>query len=213
MKDIINCGRTSVLVFAIGLIASQCHQVSAADQYAEYKLDSVRAKMLKTYDADKNGRLDPEERENMRLARWRKGEQSGRQRRDFQPPKEWLERYDDNEDGELSRDEMRIGFEKEKIRISKLYDKNSNDKLDDEEKNAIKRDLEERKFEGIDAFVAMQLSGAFRGRGGRERGGSAPVSREQKWLDFDTDGDGRASAKELAMIRKHEQQTQTKVKK
>ena len=76
---------------------------------------SIRAELIAKHDQDGDGRLGESEREQMRLvakqsaSRGREGRgRGGRQR--WQPPKEWLDRYDSNGDGELSRQEQGAAF-------------------------------------------------------------------------------------------------------
>ena len=175
---------------------------SAAQANAQ-ELSVVRAAMHRKYDQDRNGRLDAGERELMREAvkKARTSEKRGRGRR-FEPPKKWVDRYDADKSGELSDTEVRTAFESEMEIMKKAYDKDGNGELNEKEKLVIKTDLQKQKFEGIDGWMAARLSGAF---DDRRRGGSGKKkSREEKWLQFDKNRDGRASVEELHAIREYE---------
>ena len=194
--------RTSLVALALSVVC-----ITASSATAQ-KLTEVRAAMHKQYDQDGNGRLDAAERESMRAAtaKARSSRNRGRGRR-FEPPKKWVERYDADKDGELSSLEMRTAFESEMEIMKKAYDKDGNGELDDREKQAIKTDLQAQKFEGMDVWMASRLSGAFddrrRGRSARKK------SREEQWLEFDKNKDGRASAEELKAIREYEAKRNT----
>ena len=181
-------------------LASLCLAASSA---TAQELSEVRATMHKQYDQDGSGRLDASERELMRAAtkKSKTPRNRGRGQR-FEPPKNWVHRYDADKDGELSSLEIRKAFESEMELMKKAYDKDGNGELDDKEKLAVKNDLQAQKFEGMDAWMAGRLSGAFddRRRGGSEK----KKSREEQWLEFDKNKDGRANARELQAIREYE---------
>lgn len=162
----------------------------------------VRAALVAEHDLDGNGRLDSAEREAMRQAAKRRaqGQGRGRGRRGFRPPPEWIERYDTNGDGELDRGEQSAAFTGEQERMRKQYDSDGSGHLDPSEKSALKSDFEKGKFEGFDRFIAMQVGGIQRGRRGRFGGGTS--EGQARWLEFDRDGDGKASREELDLIRK-----------
>lgn len=164
--------------------------------------ESIREALLAKYDTDGNGRLDASEREAMRAATKQLGEQNQRRggRRGWSPPAEWIERYDANGDGELDRSEQGMAFAGEQERMRQNYDQNGNGTLDEEEKAKLRQDLEKGKFDGFDRFVAMQV-GEFRQMGRRGRGRAGFSQSQRGWLDFDADGDGKASAEELQAIR------------
>ena len=175
----------------------------AASPVTGQELSEVRAAMHKQFDQDGNGRLDATEREAMRkaTAKSRTPRNRGRRQR-FEPPKKWVDRYDADKDGELSSLEMRKAFESEMEIMKKAFDKDGNGELDDREKLAIKNDLRDQRFEGMDAWMAARLSGGNDDR--RRRGSGKKKSRVELWLEFDKNKDGRANAEELQAIRDYE---------
>jgi hypothetical protein len=167
---------------------------------------SIRAELIAKHDQDGDGRLNDSEREQMRVLAKRaaSGGREGRGRggrRGWQPPKEWLERYDSNGDGELSRQEQGAAFEGEKQRMIKKYDSDRSGDLGDSERKVLEKDFKGGAFQGFDQMIAMQVGGFERQqrRGGRGGGGFSETQRQ--WLEFDKDGDGKASPEELEAIR------------
>ncbi len=161
----------------------------------------VRAALVAKHDRNGDGQLDEEEREAMRAQAKQSRPQNSRRRGGWNPPTEWLERYDADGDGELSRMEQGAAFAGEQLRMTKKYDADKNGRLEASEKAAIKKDFESGAFDGFDRFIAMQLGDIARPerRGRRGQGGFSQA--QQRWLQFDADGDGKASAAELQAIR------------
>lgn len=108
-----------------------------------------RAAMLKKFDANGNGQLDPEEREKMRAEMTKGGG-----RRDPERMKKMLERFDKDGDGKLSEDERAAaraemqkrreagglkgnGGEK-RAEMLKKFDKDGDGKLSDDERAAMR---------------------------------------------------------------------------
>lgn len=166
---------------------------------------SIRAGLLAKHDKDGDGRLDGVEREQMRQQAKSgangRGEGRGRRRGGgWQLPKEWVQRYDSDGDGELSRQEQGAAFAGEQQRMIKKYDSDGNGVIDQSEKKALGSDLQKGAFQGFDQMIAMQVGGFERQRRGR-RGGGGMSESQTRWLEFDKDGDGKASQEELEAIR------------
>ena len=165
----------------------------------------IRAKLVAKHDQNGDGRLDESEREMMRVAakqNFGRGRNERRGRGGFQGPPEWIERYDSDGDGELSRQEQGAAFMGEQARMTKKYDADGNGSLDDSEKKTLKKDFEGGAFNGVDRFIAMQVGGFEREQRRGRRGGGGGFSETQRlWMKFDADGDGKASPSELEMIR------------
>lgn len=154
-----------------------------------------RKTLTATFDADKDGRLSPAEREAMRLARSKEA-RSGRGRGGFRfMPPEILKKYDKDGDGTLNEEEgqaAQMGIRKQVEEITRDYDKNKNGRLDEAEMESVRKDIDAGKITGVPRFFFM--GGGRGGRGGRE-------SAESPFKAADKDGDGKLSAEELRQAR------------
>jgi len=102
----------------------------------------MKKKILEKYDANKDGKLDENEKKCMRDA-WAK--------RIAEHKKEFMAKYDKNKDGKIDEAEkkaMRAEWakraEQRKKEFMAKYDKNKDGKLDDEEKQAIRAEWAKR---------------------------------------------------------------------
>ncbi len=166
--------------------------------------EEIRAKLVAKHDQNGDGRLDESERESMRLeAKQVSGqERNGRRgRRGFPAPPEWLERYDSDGDGELNRQEQGAAFIGEQARLLAQYDADADGRLGVAEKAALKKDYEGGVFNGMDRIIAMQVGGFQREQRRSRRGGGGFSETQRLWMTFDADGDGKANAAELELIR------------
>ncbi|MEE2947722.1 MAG: hypothetical protein VX392_05345 [Verrucomicrobiota bacterium] len=187
------------------------------DKPGETPLAEVRKSMLEKYDTDKDGFLSKIERNSMRLAtkkfsdtrhdeirRARERRGGSREESPSKPPERWLSLYDKNKNGRFDGDEWNNARRIEIKRVTKRYDSNNNEKIDDEEKERIINNLKKNNYNPYDNYIRATIAGQR-----EERTGSLGV-RRSRWKEFDTNGDGKASRSELDAIRKHESQTQEK---
>ncbi len=163
--------------------------------------EKIRSAIVAQHDQNGDGRLDSAERETMREHAKQNVRQNSRRRGGWNPPKEWIDRYDTDGDGELDRREQGAAFAGEQQRMTQKYDENQDGRLDSGEKEALKKDYERGAFTGFDRFIAMQVGGIARPERRGRRGGGGFSQVQQRWLEFDADGDGKASAAELDAIR------------
>jgi len=161
----------------------------------------IRAALVAKHDQNGDGRLDEEEREAMRELAKQGHRQDSRRQGGWSPPPEWLERYDADGDGELSRMEQGAAFAGEQKRMTEKYDADGDGRLDSSETETVKKDFEKGAFTGFDRFIAMQIVGIERPGRRSRRGGGGFSQTQQRWLEFDVDGDGKASVTELQAIR------------
>ena len=97
-----------------------------------------RAQLLEKYDVNKNGVLDPEEKEAAR-ADW----QAGRKEREAR----MLERFDANHDGKIDDSEraaMKAQREERRAEMLKKYDTDGDGKLSDTEREALRKETREK---------------------------------------------------------------------
>jgi EF hand domain-containing protein len=101
-----------------------------------------RAQMLEKYDANKNGVLDPEEKEAAK-AEW----QAHRKEREAK----LLERFDANKNGVLdpeekqaARTQMQAKREAHRAEMLKKYDTDGDGKLSDTERETLRKDMREQ---------------------------------------------------------------------
>lgn len=160
--------------------------------------DEIRQQLLSKFDADDDGFLNASEREKMRLAARQRSENSLRQKRRkggrWTPPKAWLERYDANGDGEFDDREWKAAFAGQTERLTRQYDSDEDGILNEQEKATLVRDFHKGAFASFDRMIAMHLGGI---NSRFEKGNSS----KDRWTEFDLDGDGKASEKELEAIR------------
>ncbi len=152
-----------------------------------------RTALVEKHDKNADGRLDAAERELMRLAmKEQRLEKAGSS---FKIPPEFLAKYDANKDGEMQGDEWRVAWEAETKILREAYDADKDGSLNKEERQAMMADVGKGKITGIPAF--------FAGRMVNDPGSAEPtyLAEQQELLRFDADGDGLASADELARIR------------
>ena len=161
--------------------------------------------LVAKFDSDGDGFLDANERAKMRATPKPKGkgfrrggEKRGKNgvRRDM--PQHWLEKYDKDGDGGLSSKEADKGYWTERNHLFKRYDLNQNEKLDKSESYKLSNDIETGKFESWDHFVATTTLNDAKEKNGEPN----LTARQREWLKHDSNGDGIASAEEIASIRK-----------
>lgn len=157
----------------------------------------TRAALLRQYDRNGDGRLDEGEREAMRQARWaEKLKPAAGRAMGFQFPPEVVQEYDADKDGQLDdreNAEAREGIRRKWEKASKDYDKNENGRLDEDELDALRGDIDDGKLPGLPKMFGRR--GAFGG------GGRRTDPREQILRQADADGDGRLNEAELRVAR------------
>lgn len=166
---------------------------SAADGFGQ-DFDKRRLDLISKHDKNKDGRLDPAERDAMRLAlkdRRLKKKESG-----FKIPADFLAKYDSDKDGEMAGEEWRVAWEAETRILREAYDSDKDGSLNDSEKKRMMGDVKDGKITGIPAFFAGRMVND-------PSSSSAPpfLAEQERLLKFDGNGDGRASAAELKQIR------------
>lgn len=159
----------------------------------------VRADLLVKYDKNGDGRLDPSERESMRLDL--KAERLSK-RAEFQIPADFLAKYDRDKDGEMAGDEWRVAWEAETRILRETYDADKDGKLSKEETKVMMKDVAAGKITGIPAY--------FAGRMANDPASPTPgyLEEQKALLHFDTNGNGLADADELLQIRNSRQKSQ-----
>ncbi len=151
-----------------------------------------RAALLKEFDANHDGRLDDAEREKLRLAH----QQTRLQRKPgYTLPADFLAKYDASKDGEMQPAEWKVAWDAETKILTETYDADKNGELGKTEKAAMLADVGKGKITGVPAFFAGRLAED------QSKGEPEYLEATKTHLKFDADGDGRASAEELARIR------------
>lgn len=179
-----------------GLVASAILAVSAAESPGTPAPLPSHADLVRKFDQNGDGRLDASEREAMRskLKIQRLAKKSG-----FKIPQEFLDKYDQDKDGEMVGDEWRVAWEAETKILRETYDADKDGELNKAERKSMMADVAAGKITGIPAY--------FAGRMGDDPKMSTPVyvDEQKALLSFDADGDGIASADELKKIRQDRQ--------
>ncbi|MSU31965.1 MAG: hypothetical protein EXS25_04750 [Pedosphaera sp.] len=152
-----------------------------------------RTALIKKNDLNQDGRLDEGEREKMRLAL--KKQRFSKSNSAFQVPADFLAKYDEDKNGEMAGNEWKIAWETETKILKKTYDEDKDGSLNLMEKNAMMIDVGKGKITGIPAFFAGGMA--------QESDSANPdfVIAQKKFLKFDTNHDGIATAEELRQIR------------
>lgn len=154
-----------------------------------------RAELLRKFDANHDGRLDPVERERMRSAA---RESKAAAKSMFQIPPEFLARYDADHDGEMTGPEWKVAWEAETKVLRETYDTSKDGKLDPTETSRMLDAVKTGKITGIPAFFASRMAEDPASGGAAE---PAYLLRQRELLAFDADADGIASPAELQKIR------------
>lgn len=155
----------------------------------------LRTELLRKFDANHDGRVDPTERERMRAAA---RESKAAAKSAFQIPPEFLARYDADHDGEMTGPEWKVAWEAEIKVLRETYDTSRDGKLDATETSRMLDAVKTGKLTGIPAFFASRLAEAPASGGAAE---PAYLVRQRELLAFDVDSDGIASPAELQKIR------------
>lgn len=173
--------------------------VSCRAAEADTIFQKHRSELVAKHDKNGDGRLDAAEREQMRLAV--KDERLIKKGSSFKIPPEFLAKYDKNKNGEMEGEEWKVAWDAETKILTETYDADKDGTLNKEEKQAMMADVGKGKITGILAF--------FAGRMVHDPGSSKPeyLEEQQKLLNFDTNGDGLASAEELKRIRESRNST------
>jgi hypothetical protein len=154
-----------------------------------------RTELLRKFDANHDGRLDPAEREQMRTAA---RETKSAAKSMFQIPPEFLARYDADHDGEMTGPEWKVAWEAETKVLRETYDTTKDGKLDAAETSRMLDAVKAGKITGIPAFFASRMAEDPASGGAAE---PAYLVRQRELLAFDVDADGIASSAELQKIR------------
>ena len=186
------------------------YAIGAETQPGEF-YRSQHAKWVAEFDLNEDGWLNAQEREKMRATpktegnQFRRGkEKRGRKAVRFDMPQHWADKYDKDGDGGLSDEESRKGFFAERARLFKVYDVNENKNLDLDETEKLAEDIESGKYESWDRYVATTTLRDAEGETGPNR--PRLNARQKRWLEWDEDGDGRASTSEIMAIRNAEKE-------
>ncbi len=155
----------------------------------------ARTELLRKFDANRDGRLDPSERERMRSAA---RESKATAKSMFQIPPEFLARYDADHDGEMTGPEWKVAWEAETKVLRETYDTSKDGKLDAAETARMLEAVKTGKLTGIPAFFASRMAEDPASGGAAE---PAYLVRQRELLVFDADSDGIASPAELQKIR------------
>lgn len=155
----------------------------------------LRTELLRKFDANHDGRLDPAERERMRAAT-RTAKAAARPA--FQVPPEFLARYDADHDGEMTGPEWKVAWEAETKVLRETYDTSRDGRLDAAETSRMLDAVKAGKITGIPAFFASRMAEDPASGGAAE---PAYLVRQRELLAFDADRDGIASPAELQKIR------------
>lgn len=151
-----------------------------------------RTELLKEFDANRDGRLDDGEREKLRLTHQqaRLNKKPG-----YTLPADFLAKYDASKDGEMQPAEWKVAWDAETKILTDTYDADKSGELSKTEKAAMLADVGKGKITGVPAFFAGRLA--------EDQSKSEPeyLESQRALLKFDADGDGRASAEELARLR------------
>lgn len=157
-----------------------------------------RAALIARFDTNGDLRLDAKERETMRLAERIKAKD------DDGLPKEFLEKYDKDHDGEMSSEEWGVAWLTEVAIIIKKHDQDGDGKLNGAERKTVHAAIKAGKYKEvwmhIAGFAAREPEEEKKERRRRWRSPEY-LEKSQKLLVFDLDSDGIASRAELEAIR------------
>lgn len=151
-----------------------------------------RTELLKEFDANRDGRLDDGEREKLRLAHQRARLE---RKPGYTLPADFLAKYDASKDGEMQPAEWKVAWDAETKILTETYDADKSGELSKTEKAAMLADVGKGKITGVPAFFAGRLAED------QSKGEPDFLEATKNHLKFDADGDGRASAEELARLR------------
>ena len=141
------------------LVAFAVSSLAMADEKdaAKGKGGAIREKLLEKYDANKNGKLDPDEIEKAKADRGQ-GDAKGARPGAEEMQTRMLKRFDKDGDGKLNDEEKAAAKEAMKNRAGgaaggrpnmeeaiKRFDKDGDGKLNDEEKAAARAAFQERR--------------------------------------------------------------------
>lgn len=184
------CGLAAVIASTLTLLATAADPVPPV-----VSTPDLRTELLRKFDANHDGRLDPTERERMRSAA---RESKAAAKSMFQIPPEFLARYDADHDGEMTGPEWKVAWEAETKVLRETYDTSRDGKLDAAETSRMLDAVKTGKLTGIPAFFASRMAEDPASGGAAE---PAYLVRQRELLAFDADADGIASPSELQKIR------------
>jgi hypothetical protein len=161
-----------------------------------------REAIVKKFDRDGDGRLDPKEREAARAFKKAEAGKGGGGNPLFQLPPEIVEMYDKDGDGQLNAEESAAASDGIRVRwgdAQKEYDANGDGNLDDAERTKLGEAILMGKVKGLPRMFGSMLlhpPGGPRGMFGGKDPADSPLKA------FDVDQDGRLNATELEAARK-----------
>lgn len=182
--------KRSLVLFAV-VSCLGASQTLADDKPQRPGAEAFRTQILQQFDADKDGRLNDQERAKAKaeFARRRGQQPAARPKTDLarNRMREIMARFDKDGDGQLSPDEkaaarkaMSGNFAAQRQAMMKRFDKDGDGKLNDEERAAARK--------------------AMAGQAG---GGRPGLDRKALMQKFDQNGDGSLDESERAALRKH----------